>query len=128
MKRFLILKFFTVLYYEMEAQNFNQLFSISWDINQPLSNTDFIGNTSKQGFRIGYRQIINEHFLAGLDLSSSTFKDYAPRQTYYTSDGALTTDFFRYADAYGLTLSGDYLFRPEKKFQPFAGLGVGASI
>lgn len=109
------------------AQEYDRLFSLNLDINQPLSNTDFIGNTSGRGFKIGYRQILNEHFLVGADINSATFNDYAPRQTYVTETGALTTDFYRYAYTYGLNLSGDYLFFPDKRFQTFAGLGIGAS-
>jgi hypothetical protein len=109
------------------AQDYSRLVSLSWDVNQPLSHTDFIGKTSGRGFKIGYRQIINEHFLVGGDLNSASFHDYAPRQTYTTNDGAITTDFYHYAYTYGFTLSGDYLFFPDKRFQPFAGLGLGAS-
>jgi hypothetical protein len=127
MKRILFLVIVLIGSVRIYAQDYDRLFSISLDVNKPLSNTDFIGNTSGRGFKIGYRQIINEHFLVGADLNSATFKDYAPRETYTSSTGALTTDFYKYAYTYGLTLSGDYLFFPEKRLQPFAGLGIGAS-
>jgi opacity protein-like surface antigen len=109
------------------GQAFEKYFHISYDVNQPLSNTDFIGNTAKKGFMIGFRQALDEHLLVGADLNYSTYKDYTPRETYQTSSGAFTTDFFRYAYVYGLTLSGDYLFAPDKKLQPYLGLGIGAS-
>jgi len=127
MKKILVIVLIMVAGAGAFAQDYDRVFSIGLDVNQPLSNTDFIGNTSGKGFKLGFRQIINEHFLAGVDLNTATYHDYAPRQTYTSSAGALTTDFYRYAYTYGLTLSGDYLFFPEKKVQPYAGLGVGAS-
>jgi outer membrane protein W len=109
------------------GQAYNNLFSIGLDFNQPISNTDFIGNTSTRGFKFGYRKAINERFLAGVDLSTATYHDYAARETYTSATGALTTDFYKYAYTYGLTLSGNYLFFPESKIQPYGGLGIGAS-
>jgi len=127
MKKILLFAFILIGSLNAFSQTYDRFFSLSYDVNQPLSNTDFIGNTSGKGFKLGYRQIINEHFLMGVDLNSATFNDYAPRQTYVSETGAFTSDFYRYAYTYGLTLSGDYLFFPDKRFQPFAGLGVGAS-
>ena len=127
MKKILIAAFILMISSQVFSQSYDRLFSISLDVNQPLSNTDFIGKTSGKGFKLGYRQIVNEHFLVGADLNSATFSDYAPRQTYTYETGAFTTDFYRYAYTYGLTLSGDYLFFPDKRVQPFAGLGLGAS-
>src|SRR5689334_2996599 len=126
MKKLLIFAILWIGSLNAVAQTYDRFFSVSYDVNQPLSNTDFIGNTSGKGFKLGYREIINEHFLIGVDFNSATFNDYAPRQTYVSETGAFTSDFYRYAYTYGLTLSGDYIFFPDKRFQPFAGLGVGA--
>jgi len=127
MKKILLFVFIMIGSGHAFSQTYDRFFSLSLDVNQPLSNTDFIGNTSGKGFKLGYRQIINEHFLLGADINSATFNDYAPRQTYVSETGAFTSDFYRYAYTYGLTLNGDYLFFPDRRFQPFAGLGIGAS-
>jgi hypothetical protein len=127
MKRISLLFCLMVLASQAMAQDeFDNLISLSWDSNTPLSNKDFVGSTSYRGLRVGYRKRINDHFFVGLDFNNATYNDYKPRQTYYTDAGAYTTDFFRYIYSYGVTVSGDYYFNTEKKLVPFAGLGVGA--
>lgn len=110
-----------------QAQYFDKAYSIAWDVNQPLSNSEYVNKVSTRGFRFGYREFINENFAVGADLSNATFDRYKPRKTYTTAGSAITTDLFNYAYVYGLTLSGDYFFRPNSNIMPFAGLGVGAS-
>jgi hypothetical protein len=110
-----------------QALGYEKIFLVSLDINRPVSNTDLIDGFTSRGVKVGYRQLLNEHFLAGADLNGSSYNGYEPRQTYRTSGGALTTDFYNYAYVYGLTLSGDYLFSPDKKLQPYVGFGMGAS-
>lgn len=110
------------------AQNaFDKFISFSWDVNKPLSNTNYIKKYSVKGFQVGYREKIGDHFYIGGDFSNATYDDYAPRQTYYIDGGAVTTDFYKYVVAYGVTLSGDYFFTPEKRLSPFAGFGVGSN-
>jgi hypothetical protein len=109
------------------SQSFDKFFMLSLDMNKPVSNTDFIKDPTARGFKVGYRQLLNEHLLVGLDLNRASYKGYSPRQTYTSPNGALTTDFFRYAYVYGVTLAGDYLFFPDRKLQPYVGLGIGAS-
>ena len=106
---------------------FDRHLSFSWDINSPLSNTNFIKNTSVKGVMVSYRQRINNHLFLGIDLNNVTYHDYSPRQTYFLDGGAVTTSFYKYVVAYDVTLGGDYYFSPEKRLSPFAGLGVGAN-
>jgi hypothetical protein len=106
---------------------YNRYFSVSYDVNAPLSNTDFAGKVSGRGVQLGYREKINDHFYAGLQLSSATYNDYAPRQTYYSETSAFTTDLYKYVYSYGVTVNGDYYFSPDKRLSPFVGLGIGAN-
>jgi hypothetical protein len=127
MKRLTILLILFLFAKAAQSQSFDKFFMVSLDMNKPISNTDFIKDPTARGLKLGYRQLLNEHFLVGVDLNTASYKGYAPRQTYASSNGALTTDFFRYAYVYGVTLAGDYLFFPDKKLQPYVGLGIGAS-
>jgi hypothetical protein len=106
---------------------YDRSISFSWDANLPMTNKDFISKASAKGVRIGYRERINDRFYMGIDVNYAGYSDYTPRQTYYSPSGALTTDFFKYATSYGAVMSGDYLFRPDRKVMPFVGLGIGAS-
>ncbi len=111
----------------MAQEVFDKFLSFSWDVNMPLSNTNFIKKSSVKGFQAGYREKIGDHFYVGGDFSNATYDDHAPRQTYYIDGGAITTDFYKYVVTYCATLNGDYYFTPEKRLSPFAGLGIGAS-
>lgn len=101
--------------------------SFAWDVNLPMTNADFVNDASFKGFRIGYRERITDQFHMGIDLNYAGYSDYTPRKTYYSAGGAFTSDFYKYATVYGVTLASEYLFRVERKVMPFVALGVGAS-
>lgn len=112
----------------LQAQD-NYMYA-NWDINIPLSNTDWVGNTSTRGGKIGYRAFFGDgKFSAGLDFNWATFDQYAPTETIENPTGAITTDYFKYVYHYGLAASGQYYFLKGENdiFFPYAGLGLGAN-
>lgn len=111
----------------LQAQYFDKTYSLALDVNVPLGNTDYVNRVSARGFKLGYREMINEKLFGGVDFTNSTYTRHVPRQTYTNGTNALTTDLLNYAYSYGLTLSFDYFFNTEQKLMPYAGLGVGAS-
>jgi len=111
----------------MGQSGFDRYITVSWDVLTPLSNTSFIKQPSPLGFYIGYREKINEHFFIGGDLNSATLREHTPRQTYHSSTGDITTDFYKYVVVFAATVSGEYYFTPDKRLVPFAGLGLGAN-
>lgn len=125
MKKSLILFILIACSYAASAQFYDKMFFAGWNINTPLTNTDYIGQSSTRGARLGYRELLNDHFAVGVDITWATFDDFTPRQTYYQQNYALTTDFYNYANNYGLLLTGDYYFYTEKKVMPYVGFGAG---
>ncbi|GAB1444833.1 MAG: hypothetical protein KF860_13110 [Cyclobacteriaceae bacterium] len=128
MKYSLFIILFFGIVNQMHAQYFDKTYSVALDINVPVTNIDYVNKVSARGFKLGYREMINEKLFGGVDFTNSTYTRYIPRQTYTNSTNATTTDLFNYAYSYGLTLSFDYFFKTEQKFMPYAGLGVGASF
>jgi hypothetical protein len=112
------------------AQDFDKIMSISWDVNMPLSNREWIDETSVRGVRLSYRKLLDDKFMAGADFNWATYSTYVPTTTFVFNDGALTTDYFNYIYSYGLTISGDYILPigNREHIIPFAGLGIGASM
>ena len=49
----------------MAQEVFDKFLSFSWDVNIPLSNTNFIKKSSVKGFQVGYREKIGDHFYVG---------------------------------------------------------------
>ncbi len=114
--------------FSINAQDqFERYLAVSWDVQAPLSNTNYIKGVSMGGFQIGYRERINDHFYMGFDYNTMIFTQHDPRQTYYSSSGDLTTDFYKNAVVYAGTLSGEYQFSPGKRIVPFVGFGLGAN-
>jgi hypothetical protein len=104
-------------------------FYFTVDVNKPLSNTSWIGSTTARGFKAGYRAFINPTFSAGLDIGSTSFDQYNPTETQLSSNGATTTDYFKYVYSYSAVISGQYNFQVGngERFFPYAGLGLGAN-
>lgn len=103
----------------------------AWDINQPLSNTSWIDETSTRGARIGFRKFVGDErrISVGLDINWNYFQSYKPTETFYTDNGAVTTDYFNDIGQMAAALSGQYYFPIGDKqvFYPYVGLGLGAN-
>jgi hypothetical protein len=110
-----------------EAQDVEGYFTLGPDINLPLSNRSWVSSPGV-GAKLGFQRFINERWSAGADFNWGTYSKYIPTDTYYQSNGAITTDYFKYVYAYGLVVSGRYHFpMANKHFLPFVGLGLGAA-
>lgn len=109
----------------------NNYFYLDWNINVPTSNTEWIGSTSTAGGKVGYRFFPfnqTERISLGVDFSWTTLYEYAPEETFYYPDGALTTDYFKYLFNNSLVLSGQYYFPlASERIFPYAGIGLGAN-
>lgn len=110
------------------SQDFDRYVSVSWDFNQPLTNTNWIKEGSGLGAKIGYHKMLNDRFAVGVDAAWAVYRHYEPTTTFINNDGAITTDYFNYIYSYSFMASGNY-FLPSssKKLMPFVGLGLGAS-
>ncbi|MGC3944491.1 MAG: hypothetical protein QM762_08235 [Chryseolinea sp.] len=106
-------------------------FYFAWDVNQPLSNTNWIEDTSTRGARVGFRKFIGQQrrISVGLDVNWNYFETYKPTETFYTDNGAVTTDYFNDIAQVAAALSGQYYFPIGDKqvFYPYVGLGLGAN-
>lgn len=127
MKKLLTFFVLVIAFESASAQFYDKMFFVGWNFNTPLVNKDFVGKNSSRGARAGYRELIRENVAIGVDITWATFDDYIPRQTYYSQNGAITTDFNNYANNYGAMLAADYYFFVEKKAMPYVGLGAGVA-
>ena len=111
------------------AQDFDNILVVSWDANKPLSNTGWINSWSARGVKAGFKKIINDNFMAGADINWATYDQYQPTITMERTNGAFTTDYFKYVYSYGLTVNGQYLLPGTNRdhFMPYAGIGLGAT-
>lgn len=129
-KKIIVLFVLVTLTSQANAQ-LNNYFYLNWDINKPISNTDWLGSTSSAGGKIGYRFFPfenSERISLGVDYSWTTLAEYAPKETFYNSTGAITTDYFKYVYNHGVVVSGQYNFDiGSDLFFPYAGLGLGAN-
>jgi hypothetical protein len=110
------------------GRDFDHFFFLSWDGNTPMSNPDFIKQSSSLGTKFGFRKRLNDEdrLWVGGDLGWAVYKQYIPTQTFTTGTKSLTTDLYNYSYNYSLTANLDYFLFPMKKLiVPYGGLGVG---
>ena len=107
----------------------NKYFFFLVDLNQPLSNTDWIGAFSLLGIKIGYRKVISDQFSWGIDFGWNTYSEYQPTTTYYGQNSAITSDYFKYLYSIHAVCTGQYYFLGSegKKILPYGGLGIGVA-
>lgn len=112
------------------GRDFDRFYFLSWDNNSPLSNKDFISQSSSLGTKLGFRKRLNEEdkFWVGGELGWAVYKEYFPYTTYTNGVQSISTDLYNYAYTYSLSVNLDYFFLPmEKIVNPYAGLGIGAA-
>lgn len=109
------------------AQSFEGYYSASFDFNQPLTNTKWIGAFSPFGLKVGYHRMLNEKFSLGADFNYGTYKEYHPKETFSTQTRAITTDYFNYIYAYGGVVSFRYYKSTENLINVYYGLGAGVA-
>ena len=114
-----------------KAQAQSSYFYFAWDVNQPLSNTSWAGETSTRGAKAGFRKFIGDsrRISVGLDVNWNYFQSYKPTETFYSNNGAVTTDYFNDIGQIAAAISGQYYFPIGDKqvFYPYVGLGLGAN-
>jgi hypothetical protein len=102
---------------------------LAWDYNFPLSNKDWIKDSSPHGGMAGFRQFIRDNQMSvGLDLNWTTYDQYELPQTFPMDNGAITTDYFKYLYQYGIVASAQY-YHPigSEIVFPYYGIGIGAN-
>ncbi len=112
------------------GRDFNKFYFLSWDSNSPLSNKDFISQSSSLGTKLGFRKRLNDEdkLWVGADFGWAVYNQYVPTNTYTTGTQSVTTDLYNYSYNYSLSVNLDYFFLPmEKIITPYAGLGIGAA-
>jgi hypothetical protein len=112
------------------GRDFDRFYFLSWDNNSPLSNKDFINQSSSLGIKLGFRKRINEEgkLWVGGDLGWATYKQYIPSNAYTYGTQSVTTDLYNYVYSYNLSVNIDYFFLPmEKIIVPYGGLGIGVA-
>jgi hypothetical protein len=106
-------------------------FYLAWDVNQSLSNTTWLDETSTRGGKFGFRKFIGDerNISVGIDLNWNYFQNYKPTETFYTENGAVTTDYFNNIFQVAAAVSGQYYFPIGDKqvFYPYLGIGLGAN-
>jgi hypothetical protein len=126
MKKILLFTFFSFTLLCATAQE--KYFYANFDINTPKSNTSWLGATTSNGLKLGYRQFIGQKFSAGVDLGYASYDEYFLERTFYRKDGATHTDYFNYITSYNIAISGQYnLPLKSELFYPYVGVGLGAS-
>jgi len=129
MKKLLLIGVFALLVINSFAQE-NYAY-IAWNYQYPLTNREWLKDPSSRGGAVGYKVFLNgsRRFSLGGEVNWTTFTQYAPTETFYNTNGAITTDYFKYVYSYGIVLSSQYYFPMGEKelFFPYVGLGLGAN-
>lgn len=120
--------FFLVAMVSFGQSNYGYL---AWNYQTPLSNRDWLSDNASRGGAIGYRAFVGSErrISVGGEFSWTTFTQYAPRETFFYPDGALTTDYYKYVYSYAALVNGQYNFPLGDRGMvlPYVGLGLGAN-
>src|SRR5258707_6306915 len=115
---------------EKTGRDFDTFYFLSWDNNQPSSNTSFVSAASSLGSKLGFRKRLNDvdRLWAGADFGWAVYKEYFPYTTYTTGTRSLSTDLYDYVYSYNLGATLDYFIFPmERLVTPYGGLAIGAA-
>jgi hypothetical protein len=100
-------------------------FHANWEFGFPVGNS-FVTSFSALGADIGYSRFIHDQTSVGIELGWNNYYQYAPRKTYVFSDGAATTDLYKYIYTLPIVLNVTHYMTAGDHFTPFVKLGMGA--
>ena len=86
---------------------------------------NFISKTSFRGITFDWRKNVNPNVGVGLELGWNVFYEAKSSDTYTQGNVSLSGKQYRYQNAFPMLVSADYFFKPNEKFNPFIGLGMG---
>lgn len=86
---------------------------------------DFIGQTSFRGISFEYRNMIEPKIGVGVELAYNLFYEKMDYATYTEGTVSLSGVQYRYTNAFPILAAFDYYFKPNTKYNPYAGLGLG---
>jgi len=101
-------------------------FSIQYDMSFPMGELgDYISAPSFRGASAQYRFAATDNILVGIDAAWNVFYEKMDYDSYTSGTITLTGVQYRYHNQVPLLVAVDYVFTPDKDFQPYIGLGVG---
>jgi hypothetical protein len=106
---------------------FDNFFTFAWDVTLPMGDK-FVSDVSFAGAKLEYRKMVTDNISVGLDLSWNSLYEYKSYQTYHlNSSSDVTTDLYKYNYTLPMAVTAHYYFSSNGIFQPFVGLGLGAT-
>ena len=97
----------------------------NWEFGLPVGNS-FVTNFSALGVNVGYSRFIKDDLAVGTEFGWNNYYQYSARKTYQFSQGAATTDLYKYIYTLPLVLNVTHYFNGGETFKPYIRLGLGA--
>jgi hypothetical protein len=86
---------------------------------------DYISAPSFRGASAQYRYAATDNILVGIDAAWNVFYEKRNYDSYTSGTITLSGVQYRYQNQVPLLVAVDYVFMPDKDFQPYIGLGLG---
>jgi outer membrane protein W len=87
--------------------------------------SDYISAPSFRGASVQYRYAVAHNILVGMDVAWNVFYEKRNYDTYTSGTVSLSGVQWRYQNEVPLLVCADYVFNPDKTFQPYLGVGIG---
>ena len=127
MKKIIALVIFCALVYLPNA--FSQVenhLSIQYDMSFGTGDLgSYISAGSFRGASAQYRYAATDNILVGIDAAWNVFYERKDYDSYTSGTQTLTGVQYRYQNQVPLLVAMDYVFTPDKDFQPYIGVGIG---
>jgi outer membrane protein len=100
--------------------------SIQYDMSFAMGDMgSYISAPSFRGASAQYRYAATHNILVGIDAAWNVFYERKDYDSYTSGTQTLSGVQYRYQNQVPLLVSADYVFTPDKDFQPYIGLGIG---
>jgi len=86
---------------------------------------DYISAGSFRGASVQYRNAVTDNVLVGIDAAWNVFYEKRDYDSYTYGTMTLSGVQYRYQNQVPLLVAADYMFRSDKDFKPYIGLGIG---
>jgi hypothetical protein len=126
MKKIFFILLLTGVIFATQVKAQESLFSIQYSMGFATGDLkDFNNAASFRGMSFEYRYMMQPSIGVGLETSYNLFYDHMDYATYTQGTESVSGIQYRYTHAVPVLAAFDYYLKPDTRFNPFAGVGIG---
>lgn len=118
--------FLAIVLFALQGKAQDNFFSVTYGMGLPTAETgDFISDYSWRGFNLEWKKMKTENVGIGFTIGWNVFNDFVEKGAYTEGNMTVTSNQYRYINAFPMMANVTYYLDPDAAVIPFGTIGAG---